>query len=161
LEGRDSPEFRVLEQLAAVDKKYSLHLPKVAATDEDLRSLRTLFPFEWYASYLAILRDANGWTNFNLSNSLFGTRDYAANESFRAVKQCAELMLPMKSSRFDFVRTAENCIPIGGDQGNQTVLVIERKVRARVGWLDGGGKWMHMNALRSFSSPFGTITFFG
>lgn len=130
--------WKIKEQIAEADRLhiYEHRLPGVAATDEQIQTLRKSCDFPWDETYVDFLRHANGWSNFLQNTRLFGTADYAGGALLESVKESLQMRLPIQSQRFDLSWTCENCTPIGGSTLDLSVYVIEhRSSNARVGWL--------------------------
>jgi hypothetical protein len=128
----------VKQEIAALDTQriYQHSAPAVKATADDIRALQRAQPALLDSSYLSFLAYSDGWANFLQNTNLLGTKDFAARDTFERTLQELAYRLPLKSDRFDFTWTVDNCIPIGASDRDIGVFVVEaNKTNAKVGWI--------------------------
>ena len=74
--------WKVLEAVRDADRKHlwSYHLPRVAATEQELRDVEKALGFRIDPLYRAFLGYANGWPDFHHCDDLFGTGELRGGE---------------------------------------------------------------------------------
>ncbi|MGH8777286.1 MAG: SMI1/KNR4 family protein [Jiangellaceae bacterium] len=100
--GRDwRPEIvrmiQIKQAIAEADTEgvWEFHLPKVAATPEELTAVEHGLGFRFDAGYREFLGYANGWPSFFQSVDLFGVDDLAGGPRMDVARQVLEAIEPV------------------------------------------------------------------
>jgi hypothetical protein len=81
--------WKVLQAVQDADREglWSYHLPRVAASEQELRDIEGILGFGIDPMYRAFLSYANGWPDFHHSADLFGTNELRGGQLMGRAKE--------------------------------------------------------------------------
>jgi hypothetical protein len=79
---------------ADTDGLWEYHLPKVAATEDEIAAVEARLGIRLDPQYREFLRYANGWPSFYQSVDLFGTEDLAGGPMMDHVNEMLDVIEP-------------------------------------------------------------------
>jgi hypothetical protein len=119
---------------------WDFHLPKVAATPEDLAHVEDALAFRLDPQYREFLGYANGWPSFFQSVDLFGTEDLIGGSRMDTARAMWDAIEPVVIERARFL-PASRLIPIAASMIDLDLFVMEIVDAQQVPpvvWLAGG-----------------------
>ncbi|MEO5965933.1 MAG: SMI1/KNR4 family protein [Candidatus Limnocylindrales bacterium] len=89
--------IQIKQAIAAADTNgvWEFHLPKVAATPDEIAAVELDLDVQLDAGYRNFLRYANGWPSFFQSVDLFGTADLAGGPRMGVTRRMLESLEPV------------------------------------------------------------------
>lgn len=126
--------FLVKREIIKVDrtKLWPQHLPRLAATRDEIRELEEHLGFRLPEIYADFLMHANGWVNFYQHADLFGTKDHLGSEIQRSALE------GLKYCRLDGEDSApRNLVPIAASKDDMDIFCLHKET-GEIVWLAGG-----------------------
>lgn len=117
---------------------WEYHLPRVAATQEDIEAAETDLGVELDAGYRELLQFANGWPSFFQTVDLFGTDDLRGGPRLEIARQMLDAVEPVVFAQSRLERDA--LIPIAASTVDLDIFVmpvVDRRQVPPVVWIAG------------------------
>lgn len=116
--------IQIKQAIAQVDRDglWEFHLPKVAATSEELAGVERLLGLQLDAGYRDFLGFANGWPSFFQSVDLFGVEDLTGGPRMDIAQQVLQAIEPAALEQAGLQDTT--LVPIAATTVDQDVFVM-------------------------------------
>lgn len=131
---------------------YPWHLPRVAATSEEIAGAENSTEFSFPSEYIEFLYVANGWQAFVINIDLFGTKDFIDGRSTE-IKQRSELAELIS----EYGLGADELVVIGASNTDLDVFLY---VSTKSKLLPGGVLWLaneEVDRYKSFADFFSAM----